>query len=180
METESKDTDRPRKKHRKKGKRGKPGKPRNGKPSQERRPFMQQFGPGMMVEHEVHGIGHVTSAFRQFVNVFFYCESKHENLHHRTLKFTREEQIRRGKIRKAMERGKPVPLACAPETLVVHRLLGFGRVGSVSAEDEKVFVVFDNEYAEKGGQFVEASELRIAPPPPEKKEDDAKKKRRRW
>jgi len=140
--------------------------------------FVQQFGAGMMVSHDTHGIGHVTSSYRRYVNVYFYCDGQHRNLNHRSLTFTREEHIRRSKIRKAMDRGKAVTPACAPGTPVAHRLLGFGMLYGSILDDGKVLVMFDNEYADSDGEMVLASELRQTPPPV-KKEDDKKKRRRR-
>lgn len=146
----------------------------DGSERRESRPFTQHFGAGMMVNHEEYGLGHVTSAYRRYVNVHFHCDGQHRNLNHRSLKFTREEQIRRGKIRKAMERGSCVTPTCAPGTQVVHRLLGFGMV--VGSKDGKLLVGFNNEYAPE--EVIEANELRerLAPPP---KNDDKKKRGRR-
>ena len=166
MDTQEHQDDRPRRKRKK-------SKPNRGKPKSGSG-FTQQFGPGMMVSHDVHGIGHVTSSYRRYVNVYFYMDGQHRNLNHRELRFTREEQIRRSKIRKAMDRGSLVTPACAPGTPVAHRLLGFGSV--TGAEGDKLLVDFDNEYAPDS---VDASELRRVPPPPEKKDDDKKKKGRR-
>ena len=171
MEPQEHQTDRPRRKRKKNR--------RNGKQGERKKlpPFTQHFGPGMMVSHKTHGLGHVTSAYRRYVNVYFYMDGQHRNLNHRELKFTREEQIRRSKIRKAMDKGKAVTAACAPGVPVVHRLMGFGEIHG-AVEGSTVLVRFDNEYTKQEGETVEIAELRQVPPPPAKTDDKKKKGRR--
>jgi len=156
-------------------------KPKNKRPKphgkKPRREYRQVFGPGMLVTHETKGLGAVTSAFKWHICCKFFMTGATETVNARELRFTREEQQRRRKIGGALHHGRP--LACASSDVgqnVVHELMGFGVVKSVT-EDKKVVVSFeDNDYIDHPVD-VEASELRIVVP--REKPDEPEKKRRR-
>lgn len=187
-ETES-NKPRPNNKRRKKGRKNK-GKGKGDK--KPRRPFVQQFGAGMMVSHARHGLGAVTSAHKYYVSVQFFCKGFTDTVNTRELKFTREEQARRGKIRRAFEKGKPVTLAALAKLepkKIVHRLLGFGTIESLDDFDaegnitgQSVYMSFpENDYVEEDIRVEDddgLADVRIFVPR-EPKEDDKKKRRRR-
>lgn len=152
-------------------------------PKGPKKPWKQHFGPGMLVKHEKLGLGAVTSAFKWHICVHFFMTGHTETVNQKELVFTREAQIRRSKIRRAHEAGKPVASTSAPGTQVVHELNGFGVVEMPFSPDHasepgKVLVSFDNDYLE-GLVEVDPKELREVVPREKPEEDKKKSKRRR-
>lgn len=159
---------------------------RHGKgrdPRGPKKPWKQHFGPGMLVKHEKLGLGAVTSAFKWHICVHFFMTGHTETVNQKELSFTREAQIRRSQIRRALEAGKPVASDSAAGTQVVHALNGFGVVEKPFSPDHasepgKLLVSFDNDYLE-GLIEVDVNDLREVVPREKPEEDKKKPKRRR-
>jgi len=172
-----------------KGKKRRKGKGK-GKTNGPRKPFVQQFGEGMMVSHDKHGLGAVTGVHKFYVSVHFFCEGKTDNVKTRELRFTREEQIRRSKLRRAFEAGSEVDMeACIERPLtvnhkIVHRLLGFGILElHGTGENKKLMLHFpENDYVEGAIEVKnvhDLKEVRQLAPAAESDEPKKKYKRRR-